>query len=374
MQIYRNYDVLTGSADLEHLYTFGNFPVFMGCTDQSPTEDITCELNVYISKSTGILQINPILPLEVIYKHEHNSGVVGKTWQEHHSSFAAFIQEQSPGSVLEIGGGHGKLSSLYRDDIEWTILEPNPKPQGDSAARVVKGFFTKDTELDNFNFDTIVHSHVFEHAYDPSEFVRLMAEALPDAGKLIFSVPNMRKMLEKKYTNCLNFEHTYFLSEEYIEHLMLKNGFKLLAVNYFKDDNSIFYAWQKTGEPVDIPVPVHLYSLYKNLFIEYIDYHKTLVDNLNSEIAKVDCYYLFGAHVFSQFLIKFGLDVKNIKCILDNDISKQGKRLYGTDVFVESPSMLKDVDSPCIIVRAGSFTNEIKNDIKDNINRLVSFL
>lgn len=374
MKIYRNNDVLSGSSDLEHLHTFKNFPVFMGCTEDALSEDLTCDLSVYISKSTGVLQVNPILPLDVIYKQEHNSGSIGKTWQEHHESFAAFIKYHNPKAVLEIGGGHGKLSSLYGAAVEWTILEPNPKPQEDCPARIVKGFFTKDTDLDDFNYDTIVHSHVFEHAYDPSNFIETIADALPIKGKLIFSVPNMRKMLEKKYTNCLNFEHTYFLSEEYIEHIMLKHGFKLLAVNYFRDDNSIFYAWEKTGISLDMPLPANLYDLYKGLFLDYIEYHKNLIDELNSKIAQKDSYYLFGAHVFSQFLVKFGLDTDKLVCILDNDLSKQGKRLYGTNISVKSPKILKDVDSPTVIVKAGSFTEEIKNDIKNNINNRVMYL
>jgi SAM-dependent methyltransferase len=372
MKIYRNNDVISGSEDLEHLYTFENFPVFMGCTDQDPSEDLSCELSVYISRSTGVLQINPILPLDLIYKQEHNSGSIGKTWQEHHECFAAFINEQSPGAVLEVGGGHGKLASLYPEEIEWTILEPNPRPQPDCPAKILKGFFNKDIDLSNVKFDTVVHSHVFEHTYDPDNFIKMIADRLPKQGKVIFSVPNMRKMLEKKYTNCLNFEHTYFLSEEYIEHIMLKNGFRLLAVKYFRDDNSIFYAWEKIDSFLDLPVPEHLYALYKSLFLEYVDYHKSLIQELNSNINRP--YYLFGAHVFSQFLVKFELNTGNLVCILDNDSSKQGKRLYGTDIFVKSPKVLAEVKEPLLVLRAGSFTEEIKLDIKNNINSSTEFL
>jgi SAM-dependent methyltransferase len=374
MQIFRNRDVLYGADDLEHLYTFKNFPVFMGCTDQDPAMDLSCDLSVYISRNTGVLQLNPILPLDVIYQTEHNSGSVGKMWQEHHQAFAEFIRYENPSAILEVGGGHGRLATLYGNSIEWTILEPNPKPVENCPAKIVKGFLTETTDLRQFNFDAIVHSHVFEHAYNPDQFVKLQADSLPIGGKVIFSVPNMRKMLEKKFTNCLNFEHTYFLSEEYIENLMLKNGFKMSALEYFMEDNSIFYSWIKTGEPLLSPLSTGLYEEYKRLFIEYVDHHVSLVNKMNAEINNRDNFYLFGAHVFSQYLIKFGLNTDKIVCILDNDFSKHEKRLYGTNINVTSPNVLREVKDPVVIVRAGVFTEEIKKDILENINSSVKFL
>ena len=79
--------------------------------------------------------------------------------------------------------------------------------------------------------------------------------------------------------------------------------------------------------------------------------------------------YLFGGHVFSQYLISYGLNTKNIKCILDNDINKQKHRLYGTDLIVESPKILKDDMNPLVILKACVYNNEIKNDILNNINK-----
>jgi SAM-dependent methyltransferase len=289
-------------------------------------------------------------------------------------AFADFVRYQHPTAVLEIGGGHGKLSSIYREDIEWTIMEPPTKLVEGSSVRIIKEFFTEDTDLEQCKFDTIVHSHLFEHVHHPDQFVKLMADSLPVGGKAIFSVPNMKKMLEKKFTNCLNFEHTYFLSEEYITYLMSKHGFKILAQEYFMEDNSIFYAWEKTTDAFEMPLSANLYTIYKKLFLEYIEYHIDLVDKLNNDISQYDSYYLFGAHVFSQYLIKFGLNTSKLKCILDNDKLKQTKRMYGTDILVDSPKVLAEDILPVIIVRAGSFTDEIRLDILQNINQKTIFL
>ena len=44
-------------------------------------------------------------------------------------------------------------------------------------------------------------------------FFSLIEKSIEDKNKVIFSIPNMSKMLECKYTNCLNFEHTIFFDE-----------------------------------------------------------------------------------------------------------------------------------------------------------------
>ena len=82
---------------------------------------------------------------------------------------------------------------------------------------------------------------------------------------------------------------------------------------------------------------------------------------------------MFGAHVFAQYLIEFGLDLNNIVCLLDNDKNKQGKRLYGTSLRVDSPKILKDIESPVVILKAGVYNKEIKDDIIKNINPNVTF-
>ena len=109
--------------------------------------------------------------------------------------------------------------------------------------------------------------------------------------------------------------------------------------------------------------------------MEYLRYHKKLVTKINKqmECSNKDI-FLFGAHVFTQYLISFGLDVSKIKLILDNNPDKQGKRLYGTELFVASPKILKDKNNSLVILQAGVYNKEIKDDILNNINKNIEFL
>lgn len=373
----RNHCVLTGEKDLEHLYTFSHFPVYMGCSDAPAEQDIFTDMTWTISKGTGCIQLNPLLPLDVLYASPHQSGQIGAVWMEHHNAFASFVGGFSPTSILEIGGGHGMLSTLYsrsHANIPWTILEPNPQPVKECPARYIRGFLDKNFIPDQ-PYDAVVHSHFLEHTYEPAEMMELMTQVVQKNGHLIFSLPNLQVMLQRKYTNCLNFEHTAYLTETAVEYLLAKNGLEIIRKEYFKKDHSIFYAAHKTkGCTPSLPCANH-YLTNKRDFTAYIEFHKEMIERLNQEIEEaVVPVYLFGAHVFSQYLLAFGLNHEKIVRILDNDPLKQGRRLYGTNLLVNSPQCLKGESAGKIILCAGVYNQEIQADILNNINSAITFL
>ena len=89
--ISRDKDVVLGKNDLEDLYTIKDFPVFMGCVDSEANQDIKSDMSWKISTSSGAIQLNPVLPLDVVYAMSHGSGTVGDTWKQHHKAFSEFV-------------------------------------------------------------------------------------------------------------------------------------------------------------------------------------------------------------------------------------------------------------------------------------------
>ena len=367
----RTKDIVSGAEDLEPLFTIDNFPVFQGCTNASSDLDIKCPLDFYISKGTGMVQLKSLLPLELIYQSEHNPGTTGATWLQHHNEFAEFLTKYHPQNVFEIGGSHGILSeNCYQlnNRIKWTILEPAPVAVEGLHAELIQGFFTKDTRIDSA-VDMIVHSHVLEHIYDPSEFFASLAK-LPMGTRMCFSVPALESHIKQKFTNALSFEHSYFCTEEFVEYWLSVAGFRILDKQTHRD-HSIFYATERDTVAV-LPVP-DSYNKNKQLFDQYIQYHKQNIDTLNAHIQSATVpVFLFGAHVFSQALIAMGLDT-NLAAVLDNSTLKQNRRLYGTELTVSSPSVLREQDA-VVILQAGAYTEEIRNDILTNINSRTTFI
>ncbi|MFC1775260.1 methyltransferase domain-containing protein [Patescibacteria group bacterium] len=375
--ITRNKSILTDKENLEHLYTLKNFPVFMGCVNSSQDEDLMADMVWDICKDTGIIQLRNLIPLEVLYLNQHNDGY-GKIWQDHYIEFAKFIKKHSDkDNILEIGGAHDWVAKNYMNicpDVNWTIVEPNPQNVDNSKIKIIKGWFDDKFTYDK-PVDTIVHSHVFEHVYNPFEFIKHIGTFLNVGDKHIFTFPNMLSMFEKKYTSCLNFEHSVFLTESVTDYIIQRAGFKILEKQYYKDSHSIFYVTEKVGNFLDDLEIESKYDEYRKLFMDFINYHTDMINDLNKKItSSQNDTYLFGAHIFSQYLIGFGLDTNLILSVLDNSPNKQGKRLYGTDLKVESPKVLAGKGPVNIILKAGIYNDEIKKDILENINSEVIFL
>lgn len=375
--IRRDRCVVDASERLEPLYRFRDFPVYMGCTDEPAGGDLSHDMSWMICADCGCVQLGELIPADILYARSHNSGLVGGLWARHHQEFAEFILRFSPRTVLEIGAGHGLLSinaHKQRPDIDWTVIEPNPTPQPGCRARFIKGFFPVDLEP-GMTVDALVHSHFLEHLFQPDVFFA-QAAAFVGAGSFhIFSVPNMRVMLERKYTNCLNFEHTYYLTEDYIEAFLARAGFEIVDRRLFLDDHSIFYATRKLAQRGNAMPPADGYAHNRRLYEDYVRFHEDEVAQLNRFIAdNPGQVFLFGAHVFSQYLCAFGLRHEDIRAVLDNDASKQGRRLAGTGLTVASPDVLRGIESPAVILRAGVYNDEIRTDILANINPHTRFL
>jgi 2-polyprenyl-3-methyl-5-hydroxy-6-metoxy-1,4-benzoquinol methylase len=374
--IERKNSVIDNSCNFETLHTLNDFPVFMGCVDHHASEDLVTNQTWDICLNTGILQLKHLIPLDILYQSTHDAGAVGQIWMNHHASFAEFLHRFGPSSILEIGGAHGILSREYKrfGTLPWTILEPNPAPVEGCDARFIQGFFN-DKFSYRESFDMVVHSHVFEHIYEPNKFMHHLADFISAGSHLIFSLPNIRVMLERKYTNGINFEHTILLTEPYVEYLLAKHGFRLLSKEYFMDDHSIFYATVRDPSVKPVELPDDLYCKNKKLYLDYVEYHEGLIKDVNRKIKNTqEPVYLFGAHVFAQYLIAFGLDASCIVSLLDNDSNKHGKRLYGTNLMVNSPKVLEQLENPIVILKAGVYNKEIKADILNNINNRVVFL
>lgn len=372
--IARKKCAITGEPRLKELHTFKKFPVLMECTDERPDGDIFADMSWGICETSGVIQLKGLVPLDILYSARHDSSESTR-WNRHHKTFAGLLSKYKPESVFEIGGSYGILSKFYNEiqEIDWTIIDINPEPIPGCKAKFIKKTFDSgfNTEI---LFDTVIHTNLLEHIYDPDEFIGQISKLLKDGQYHIFSHPNLKLMLENKYTNAINFEHTIFFTEPCVEYLLAKHGFRVMAKEYFLDDHSIFYA---TARDSSIKPPeLSKICCHENIkiFNDYLNYYKNFIEVTNEKIKKNDRpIFLFGGHVFTQYLISFGLDVNGISCLLDNDKNKHGKRLYGTNLKVESPKILEGVSKPVVILKAGPYNEEIKADIIGRINSQVEF-
>ena len=100
------------------------------------------------------------------------------------------------------------------------------------------------------------------------------------------------------------------------------------------------------------------------LVLNFKNYYEEIVKNMNLQIEKIKGkIYLFGGHIFSQYLIQFGLNIEKIIGILDNSKDKENDILYGTNLIVKNPSIIVDNENVYVIVKAATYQEEIENQL-----------
>jgi len=291
--INRNKSLITGKENLEHLYTFKNFPVFIWCTEDRKENDLLADMSFSICKDTGFIQLDKVLPLNIIYSWYH-SEALWWLWLTHHNLFIEFISKYKLKNVLEIWGSNWYNAKKYTSEnknTKWIIIEPNPNIENSENITVIKWLFDNNSIISS-DIDGFVHSHVFEHMYYPLELIENISTSAKEWLYHIFSIPNLEEYLKEKYTNCMNFEHTIFLTEYFIDYLLAIYGFEIIEKKYF-DKHSIFYATKKAKSPINFDF-VSKYNDYKKLFFDYINYNKEIINNLNQKIETFNwSIYLF---------------------------------------------------------------------------------
>ena len=386
----RDVCVMTGATDFEPLLTLRDFPVGMYCVPEDWDGTEYCmDMHWSICQSSGVIQLTRLVDHATLYDFQHESGAFGGLWKRHHEEFCDFIDEFQFKNILEIGSGHGHLAKMFTErhvgECEWILVEPNlpewlAEGEHSSEIKPIEAWFRDGFELpaDAPKIDTVVHSHTLEHVYDYDEFLRTVARMEPKYQ--IFSVPYQQEWLRRGWQNSIMFEHPQMLTPKSIEYVMSRHGFALEKKRVFADGHSLFYAFSYRGRDSDAVPKLQLseYAENKLLFRNWVRVNIDFVQSVNVRIdetlatEKEPSIYLFGAHIFTQYLVSFGLRVSAVSAILDNATGKQGKRLYGLPLPVYSPEVLADEERPIVILRVGAYADEIKCGILE-VNPTTTF-
>ena len=148
-----------------------------------------------------------------------------------------FVDKPNKGIFLEIGSYAG----IFLNEAKkkgWKVLgiEPLLFPayyaEKKNGIKVMRTYFTKDTEIASESIDVLVATHVIEHVPNPTEFVAKAHDILIKGGKLILETPTYDsfffKLLKHRERSLRCPGHIYFFTRETLSKLVEKEGFKVI--------------------------------------------------------------------------------------------------------------------------------------------------
>jgi len=357
------------SGHLQNIYSLENAPIKLSCLIAPSCDNGV--LSYAICDTCKTIQLDQLIPLSILYSDNHNVVSVGETWRKYFQLFCSRISPiVADKTVLEIGCPSGKIANQLDTYAKWIIVEPNidKTVAYNSKVAFIETFFDEEfSTLPGLDpIDIIVHSHVFEHIYDPNVFFRTCRDILVDDGEMFFGIPDMQYIAEQNLApfGGVMFEHTIFYNKENVSYLLKKHGFELLEVIDHCNHSILFHARKTNLVADDMPMiftPSHAIDFFQgyNLYKDFIDRCKQVV--LTMPEKKL---YLFGASYNTQFLLTMGLADLPISAILDNCAEKQGKFLYGYTIQILSPSVISQ-ENCIVILKNGYYSNEIAAQIQN---------
>jgi len=357
---------------LENIYILDNFPTKLFCTIK-PVKDFS-KLSFSQCVSCNTIQLDELIPLEMLYSESHNYTSFGEIWKNY---FKVFINKINniikDKNILEIGCPSGKIAmNIINNYNKWIIVEPNKNDNINLNKNIifVEKFFDSNFSLD-IDIDIIIHSHLFEHIYNPNDFLKKCYEIIKPGGIMIFGVPNMNYFTEQFITPFLGifFEHNIFLNKENIYYLLNKNNFEVVEIIDYENHSTIYHC--KKIEKIE---KIEKITNYYNSFMESLKVYENFIIKCNNIIDNTNKHvYIFGASYNTQFLLSLGIHPNKIKGIIDNSIEKQNKFFYGYDIAIYSPKILEHENDCIVIIKNGYYTNEIMAQIL-NINKNIEII
>ena len=360
--------IFCNSTDLIHIYTQSNTPLTFYGVDQ-PNNYIFQD-NIWLGcQNCEITQLQNLIDPTILYSISHNNTYNTPTWSAHHTLFETFIKDNRKyNSILEIGGGNNYLASkLYNNTITYSIVDLfDPLDKLDHIEYKVANC----ESFDYTNYTTVILSHVFEHLYNPVEFIKRVAEY--KVKELFISVPNLNHALTTNNISFIHNEHTFYFEDIDIISIFAKYNYTLSSINNFKN-HSIFFYFNYDISSNNKPVTSGG-ILSKNRLNKMKQYFMDRGERLSTIELKNPTFIIPSGH-FGSVIYNYLKDKTKVIGFLDNDISKQNKYLYGTNVLTYPMEYISKFNNIDIILHAGPYSDEIRQQLlsyNTNIN-LITF-
>jgi hypothetical protein len=318
-------------------------------------------------KTCGAAQLANPMPPDLVYQGGHATAL-GAAWDRHHTAFAEFVNAHHEANVLEVGGGGGKLASLFRKldrDTTWTILEPNPVIVDSLPPGIdfVDGFFDAGVDVPE-GVKTLVFCHSLEHLYDVADAVELMATKLVPGGTVLVAWPDLESWIVAGSPGAINWEHTFYCPLDVLRALFARHGFAHEAEARFGDKHSVFLAFRNTGSRHLGAFPAGDAAETQDRLGRYFGSFQRKVKKINDAVARRDCpAYVSPASIYTQYLFAFGLEQGKISGLIDNSKVKQGRRLYGTHLEI-FPTAVMEQGRAKIFLNGGAHDREMAAGFK----------
>ena len=389
-------------SDLRVIINLGFVP-FVG---EFPTEDeldrqTRWNLKLMFCDKCKLVQTDSIINPEVAFKdYKYLSSV---SLSEYFKEVADILDERydvRDKDILEIGCNDGVLlEPLCELGAIAVGIDPSEKPievAKQKGLNVHKGYFSYEThKLFENKFDLVLANNSFAHIIDIHDVVKGVNHVLKLDGDFIFEVHYLKNLIVENQWDNIYHEHIYYYSLTALNNIfkqydMTIIDYELIPIHSGSIRVTVSNSKQETPQKVLDKMDLESITIcnlqYLNQYArdvkEHIsDFNKVFDELQTQHIGKKILPRVFNKIVgygasgrASIFCSMVGLDVDDIKFVVDESPQRCGRYLSGTKIPIVDLEHLENSDTTVILIFAWNYSKMIIDKTKHlNCKYLVAF-
>lgn len=372
---------------LEKILDLGEMPLANAFLDKNQIDqkENLYPLRVIWCKSCGLLQIDEIVPPEILFRNyvyvSGTSEALRKHFEDLATNVANNFKLNSSSLVIDIGSNDGTLLEEFKKfGLKVIGVEPAvniSKIAQEKGITTVNDFFSeniaKKIVKDNGKADAVTATNVVAHTNDLDGLLKGVSYLLKDDGVFVIEVPYLVDLLEGVEFDTIYHEHLSYFAVRPLKIFFEEHNFKIVNIEKVKIHGGtirIFVSKKKSRYDINKNVNQLISLEIEKGLNEVIAYRKfaerveklkedlvCLLQKLKSENKKVIGY---GAAAKGNTLLNYyHIGPKLIEFIADLNPMKQNKFTPGTNIPVYSPEQIFEVKPDYMLILAWNFADEI---------------
>ncbi len=347
---------------MTEIYTREKIKEKLGVLDQS----------FHLCLNCGHGQIANVIDIELQYNNDESYNFrtsQSATGRESSDFFVDFVKsvsgQRSYKSIVEIGCNDlYMLKTLKHKADKLTGIDPILKGReeefSEGNVKAIGDFF-ENVELEE-DLKMVLCKDTLEHVSDPKQMVKKIVSRATDETIFFFQFP----MLETLLTGCrfdqIFHQHLNYFSLKSIIHMLNQLGCELLSYKINRNHwGAILIAFRKgkdssrfTNEIWDIKALdiLERYAVFKN---------DMETANRRMLFLNGKSIYGYGAALMLPVLsYHLGNDLSSLKCIIDDDKTKEGLYYINLPVSIRTRENITDIENSVILITAISAMNNVR--------------
>jgi len=372
---------------LERVLDLGEMSLANAFLDKSQLshKEISYPLKVVWCESCGLLQIDEIVLPEILFRNYIYVSGTSEALRKHFEGLATEVVKNfklsSESLVIDIGSNDGTLLKEFKKfGLKVIGVEPAVnivKIAEDNGIKTISNFFSvgiaKKIIRENGKAEAITATNVVAHSNDLDSLLKGVSYLLKDDGVFIIEVPYLVDLLENVEFDTIYHEHLFYFAVRPLKKLFEEHDFKIINVERVKIHGGtirIFVSKKKSRYNInenvnrlislEIKKGLNEVTVYRK-FAERVEKLKedlvSLLQKLKSENKKVIGY---GAAAKGNTLLNYyHIEPELIEFIADLSPMKQNKFTPGTHIPVYSPKRIYKAKYDYMLILAWNFADEI---------------